>query len=406
MLRALLPCLAVILAVALPGRAQQPASDDIYRYVDASNDFAISLHNQIGRSRSANVCFSPLGANTLVRLACAGSTDDTRKELEKALRAALDPQQRHAVHDYVTDLILKGRGDAVSIALRNDVFVDTSVTVNQNFRILAADHYLAAIHQLDFAGHPDEAVASVNAGIAKATGGKFPELLQVGPFSGRTAIVFTNCLYFKAGWASAFTPADTRDADFYLSKDDKVTVPMMTQRQVLACASTDTANIVDLPFQGKDFAMLLILPKEPFALDHVEKTLTGPRLRAWYGALRPANVSLALPRFAITSSNDLRRDLMGLGVERAFRDDQAQLRGILDDTDIYISQFRQQVAFSVTEAGVEAAAASAVEMAFGGEGTALPSFTFHARQPFMYLIHHRASGHILFMGRYANPERL
>jgi serpin B len=55
----------------------------------------------------------------------------------------------------------------------------------------------------------------------------------------------------------------------------------------------------------------------------------------------------------------------------------------------------------VNEEGTEAAAATAVVMA--PKGIPLPTPTFRADHPFLFLIRERTTGSILFLGRVANP---
>ena len=54
------------------------------------------------------------------------------------------------------------------------------------------------------------------------------------------------------------------------------------------------------------------------------------------------------------------------------------------------------------EEGTEAAAATAVEPQEGGDAN---DKTFYADHPFIFLIHHKATGEILFLGRLTTPAQ-
>ena len=72
---------------------------------------------------------------------------------------------------------------------------------------------------------------------------------------------------------------------------------------------------------------------------------------------------------------------------------------------LFISAVIHKAFVAVDEEGTEAAAATAVMVAL----TAMPSRpkqpkVFKADHPFVFMIRHRATGSILFMGRVMNPK--
>ena len=72
--------------------------------------------------------------------------------------------------------------------------------------------------------------------------------------------------------------------------------------------------------------------------------------------------------------------------------------------DLFLSLVVHQAFIEVNEEGTEAAAATAWGMVLGGPAGPEP-FTPHfcADRPFLYLIRHRESGSILFLGRMMQP---
>jgi serine protease inhibitor len=103
-----------------------------------------------------------------------------------------------------------------------------------------------------------------------------------------------------------------------------------------------------------------------------------------------------------------------MGMERAFKDPTqpggADFGGMSASTDprqqLFLSKVLHKTFLEVNEKGTEAAAATAV-MAPPSERPPVRMVpftpTFRADRPFVFLIRHRQTGSILFLGRVTNP---
>jgi serpin B len=95
-----------------------------------------------------------------------------------------------------------------------------------------------------------------------------------------------------------------------------------------------------------------------------------------------------------------------MGMKMAFDEKRADFSGIADLEKamerIIIHALLHKTFVSVDEEGTEAAAATAVVI----RATAAPPkpVVFRADRPFIYLIRHRATGAILFLGRLVDPR--
>ncbi len=90
--------------------------------------------------------------------------------------------------------------------------------------------------------------------------------------------------------------------------------------------------------------------------------------------------------------------LKKMGIRQAFSLD-ADFSGMNGVKDLFIDRIFHQASLNLDEEGVEAAAAtSAIFSRFG-----IPEF-LKVDKPFMFMIRHRESGSILFMGRMVQPE--
>jgi serpin B len=133
-----------------------------------------------------------------------------------------------------------------------------------------------------------------------------------------TRLVLTNAIYFKGDWASQFPKDHTQDALFQVSTQKKVKVPFMNQTVKFNYLDGGTFQALELPYVGKDLAMVVFLPKKADGLADFEKVLTADRLEEWLDKLREQEVDVALPRFKMTSEFSLADTLAAMGMPLAF----------------------------------------------------------------------------------------
>ena len=163
----------------------------------------------------------------------------------------------------------------------------------------------------------------------------------------------------------------------------------------------DGRQVLELPYEGNDLAMVIILPREADGLGALEATLSSQNLEAWLAGLRRQKVRIALPRFTMTSSFRLEKALKSLGMTDAFTG-RADFSGMNGRGGLFISAVIHKAFVDVNEEGTEAAAATAVVMM--KSAAPKPPVIFQADHPFLFLIRDNASGSILFMGRLMDPR--
>lgn len=86
----------------------------------------------------------------------------------------------------------------------------------------------------------------------------------------------------------------------------------------------------------------------------------------------------------------------GLGLEAAFNKDTADF-GLIGE-DIAITGVNHKSFINVTEHGTEASAATSVSGSSSG-GVFIAPVEFNVNRPFVFIIHDRPTGNILFTGR-------
>ena len=149
-----------------------------------------------------------------------------------------------------------------------------------------------------------------------------------------------------------------------------------------------------------------MLPKDGVNLDSVVDSLNWVDYNTWVDSMYRTKADIYLPKFKFETSYGLNQYLIDLGMADAFGN-AADFSGIDGSTLLYISDVLHKAFIDVNEEGTEAAAATAVVMTFKSApgGDEQPErIEFNCDHPFLFTIHHKETGTVLFMGTVANPD--
>ena len=227
----------------------------------------------------------------------------------------------------------------------NTVWVQSGLPLEPGFTAALAGPAAAALRDADFRRAADQARQEINQFIADQTEGKISDLLGPGVVDASTRLVLASAVYLKAAWSHPFPAGATQDAPFYPDPGQsgpghpdpgrQVTVPTMRVRAWLRYLRGDGYQAVELPYTGGR-ARHGDRPPGPGIRPGLRRPGSASRLRPGPGpllaagaaqgaglqgllaGLAPRQVSLALPRFRVTSGFGLRPVLAALGMPLAF----------------------------------------------------------------------------------------
>ncbi len=375
--------------------------------VAADTDFALRLYREIVTAEEGNVFLSPYSISTALSMAFAGARGRTAEEMAAVLGVGPDADAWHAARNRleleladVSDS-LPHQGEAVPLTLEptNAVFGQVGYPFKSDFLDILAQNYGAGMQAVEFASQTEAARVAINRWVAERTRDRIEELLREGDIDEWTAAVLVNAIYFKANWMFTFDPEKTIDAPFHLLDGSTREVPMMhlAIAPKLQYGQGAGWQAVSLPYFGA--SMLVIVPDEG-RFEDGEQLLDAPFLTDLEQGMSEAQVTLGLPRWESESRLDLIPPLEALGIVDLFDSDEANLSGIADVEQLWVSDVIHQANVTVDEEGTEAAAATAVVVERESAGQPV---TLTIDRPFLYLIRDDATGEILFLGRLLAP---
>lgn len=379
--------------------------------VASDNSFAADLYARLAASAGAdNLFFSPYGIRTALAMTFAGARGTTASQMSAALHLPDVPSDQLHKSFAELDRKLNGGSEDFALSVANALWGQRGFGFRSDFKELLRTNYSADLREVDFLQHTEEARLQINQWAEQATRRKIKDLIPPGVLDPASRLVLANAIYFKAGWDEPFAKQSTRDGAFHLDAKSDIQVLMMHHRQ-MTWGFTDTENFqaVELPYQGHQLSMVLLVPKAVDGLAKVEKLMSGQNLRQWQSMLAPQLVIVTMPKFTMTRQFKLADQLQALGMSDAFSADRADFSGMVTaeaqkTQPLYISEVVHKAFVAVDEEGTEAAAATAVAMRAGSAMMPRQPVVVTADRPFLFYIHHRGSGTILFMGRVNDPR--
>uniref|UniRef100_H0WKU7 Serpin domain-containing protein n=1 Tax=Otolemur garnettii TaxID=30611 RepID=H0WKU7_OTOGA len=294
------------------------------------------------------------------------------------------------------------------LKLANRLYGEKTYNFLSEFLDLTQKMYGAELASVDFQNASEDTRKTINQWVKGQTEDKLPQTTFFFFFDSMTKLVLVNAIYFKGNWQNQFLKEATANVPFRLNKKDTKTVKMMYQKKKFPLGYIEglKTHVLELPYQGKELSMLILLPDnirdDSTGLKKIEEQLTWENLHKWTKPehLAVTEVKVGLPRFKLEDSYVLNTNLARLGVEDLFNDSKADLSGMSGARDIFVSKIVHKSFVEVNEEGTEAASAIGVLII---PFCARQETTFIADRPFLFFIRHNPSASILFMGRYSSP---
>ena len=342
-----------------------------------------------------NLFYSPSSLSTALAMTFMGARGDTAKQMSEALHwEAMTSDQLHDQQRHFLDALQESNDEGNELLAANRLFVQKSFTIEQEFLEGTKRFYNAEMALTDYQKDPEGARKEVNDWVENKTKENIKNLIPEGVFNSGTLLTLVNAIYFKGIWQNQFARRATRSKDFFVSKKEKVKVKMMklkTNFKHIANVGELGCQLLELPYQGEDLSMLILLPQDKYGLASVEASLTHDKLQKAIALtqVQPSGeVKVYLPRFKMTQQFQLNELLAKMGAIDMFNANKADFTGISPGPErLHISLVIHKAFVKVNEKGTEAAAATAVVMTrtkspFGGSAK-IPVFC--ADHPFLII---------------------
>lgn len=297
---------------------------------------------------------SPLSANLVLAFAQSGAEGRTAAELKQILEF---PANDTAIEKSIAEILSQLQSDNLyRLNLASKIYVKESFPIKETFKNNALQTYKAEAENINF-NQKEIAANQINQWVENNTQHKIKNLVSPNVFNNRTRLVLVNALYLKANWT---TPFDEVTKKIFYPRPGKaimVDTMLLTEESFKYYEDLQLkAKFIELPMDGKDVSMTIVLPTSHYDLYSLE-TRIGEVL-APHPYMEEV-INLALPKFKIESKLDLKSILRNLGVHTAFDEYRADFSKIVDKgRNVFIGDIVQKTYLKCDENGIEGAAAS------------------------------------------------
>ena len=345
------------------------------------------------RNLAGNAVSSPLSIGMAFSLSRAGASADSGAVLDQIFGfPEADP---HGAANAVDLMVAEASVEPTTLEVATRLFPDNEFSPLPAFLETASAHYGASAQPIDTADE-DAAADTINRWVAERTRGLVYKIVSPSVVRDQR-LVLANTVYLKADWVVPFLPEWTNSGPFTTDDNRSVTVPFMHDREPVPrrYVRLEGADAVELPYQGDELAMWLIVPHDPAGLPALEEVLDATALTGLSAAAQQGSVDLTMPKWEQTlPPTDLFEWLCPLGFCEGAGFDRVA-------PDIFITAALHGAKVIVDEKGTEAAAATA--LAFAESGPPPADLAIVADRPFLWTIVHQDTGAILFVGRLVDP---
>ncbi|KAK5854183.1 hypothetical protein PBY51_015275 [Eleginops maclovinus] len=247
---------------------------------------------------------------------------------------------------------------------------------------------------VDFS-QPLEAENLVNSFVEKTSEGRLKGIFK--DVNSSSNLLFVSSFNFQGKWRTAFQLKKTAPQEFYVDETTTVMAPMMihTGQYQYYNDQVQRCTVVKLSLSKRSY-MLLVLPHEGVKMQDIESKLLTDVMSGWHESLQEGLLELSLPKFSLSSENDLREFLSNMSpeVEDKLLGSQAEFSGLSNTQPFTIDQVVNKVLFEMSEEGAE------LQDKIQEAGVPLK---LSINRPFFFSVIEGDSSAILMLGKITNP---
>ena len=365
--------------------------------------FALDLYQEL-RGKEGNLFYSPYSISLALAMTYAGARGDTEQQMAETLHFTLSQERLHAAFNALDLALTAQAGQDFQLNIANSLWGQSDYAFLDEFLDTLAQNYGAGLSLLDFINEPELSRQTINQWVSQQTEEKIKDLIPAGGITPATRLVLANAIYFDARWAQPFDRGHTHDGAFYTLDGGEATVPMMSMYKppTLAYAQGQGYQAIELPYEGGQAAMLIIVPDQG-QFEAFEAGLDAEQLKSIVETLQIQQIKLTMPKFSYASNVSLAPTLSAMGMPDAFSTG-ADFSGMTGDHSLFISNIFHKAFVAVGEIETEAAAATGIILERVSGVTYILDLELIVDRPFIFMIRDVKSGLLLFVGRVVNPR--
>ncbi|CAD7084503.1 unnamed protein product [Hermetia illucens] len=361
----------------------------------APSEFVFNLFSTVNKDNETNFVISPLGIQIILGLTLMGAAGKTKDEIARILQITNNKTEASKNFSQIVHQLK----DSKSMSIACKIYVQDGKELNSNFVQISKKDFDSSAECIDFSKH-GEAASKINDFVESKTNKQIKRVIEPDDLNSGIVLVLVNAVYFKGIWKTPFNKNLTEKADFWINDKESVKVDMMTMgKTTLPYGVVDDINAtaVELPFQGDELSMIIILPNKGTNISTLKEKLDRLSPSKLKKKLNKIQLILSMPKFTIDFGTDLTNVLKNMGMVEMFSD-HADFSELLHNSEaVKVSKVVHKAHIEVNEEGAEASAATAVLVAPRAVPLNQAAHEFKVDRPFIYMITNKDQ--VLFLGK-------
>lgn len=368
--------------------------------ISSNNEFGFDLLKTIHEEEETdkNVLISPMSISMSLGMTMNGAVGNTASEIRNTLgfgnmsQANINGTYRAILDD------IPNMDPQVTVNISNSIWSNDQYNVLQSFTDTNKRYFDAEVSQLDFSDPNSKDI--INQWVDDATEGKISKIID--QTRSDDLMFLINAVYFLADWKYEFDPQNTSTSNFNLINNTFVQTDMMFSSKIDFEFYTDNdVELISLPYGSSgQFQFTAIKPGANSDLNQLISIFNQNNWDQWIDqSMTGHDMHIRFPKFETDYKIKLNSILQTLGMQVPFSGS-ANFSKIVEDLGLAISRVDHKTYMKLDEQGTEAAAVTST----GVTVTSVPP-TVSFDEPFLYVIHEKETGAILFIGKMMNPQQ-
>lgn len=334
---------------------------------------------------SENRLYSPLNVYMALAMTAEISDGETRQQILDLIGAdSMEALRKQANSVWNANYSDDG---AVTSILASSLWLSDCVSFNKKVIDTLGTNYYASAYQGTMGS--EELNRELRKWLNAQTGGMLSDEISDISLDSKTVMALATTIFYQAKWYSEFQESYTVE-DVFHSPTGDTTCDFMKRTEydeLYFWGSNFSAISKHLANSGK---MYFILPDENVSVDdllsdnELKSFLTNGSSWKNYQKIR---INLSVPKFDVSSEQDLKKGLQSLGVTNCFDESKSDFSSLCPDfkDPIFISKIEHGVRVAIDEEGVTATAYT-VEMLAGSARPTEEEIDFVLDRPFVFVI--------------------
>jgi len=356
---------------------------------DGNNEFTIDLFDNL---ESASNIFSPLGIIFALSLIHQGTLGVSSSQITKVLGYKYSTDDLKQNHELFNNSVIK----MINVFIINKnlgLKKDYTNTIDGLVKIIKYEKDNAAL-----------SVYKANRYITNRTDGMMMNVVPPINISIDQSLIIINTVYFKASWQHKFDIRNTIKMPFHQTQNNLVEI--MHQTNDFKYYENKSVQLIELPYDEKDYVMGIILPLMYLEGNNLEYSINNvpqfsmQEINELINNTEYTLVDLFIPKFVQRKKFHMIPTLKKMGITEIFDTTASEFDVAIKK--VCVSDFIHEAVIIIDEIGTEALDAS-IKKYPAKQDTSVK--TFKADHAFIYYIRHIPSGIFLLFGDYqGNPS--